>query len=338
MTTRRNFLRQTALGAAAVAAAPTASIMAATTNRAVDAEKYKSLRLSVLAYSFHGLVNNGMMDMFGFFETCKYRYGLDAADLWVGMFASTDDEYLDKVVSGLEDRQLIVPNIALDAGAHFTHGDEAARKRAEGLQDRYLEIANRLGVGFLRVDAGPNIEMKDEVDGWSEREFDYIVKRYRHMAQYAYDHGFVCGSENHWGPEGYWRHLKRIIDAVDHPGFGICMHFGGWKLEEGINKLLTDSEKLALQMKYEKIAAPYVKHTHIPWDVCESETLAERLSYLRDINYKGYYSVEQHSGQNEYNLVEAQLSKVNAVLTNLNRGGNGELYIKDKKDPNHLRW
>lgn len=41
--------------------------------------------------------------------------------------------------------------------------------------------------------------------------------------------------------------------------------------------------------------------------------------------YKGYYSAEHHSAQNEYDLTEVQIAKIRAVLTNWNMGGTGDL-------------
>ncbi|MDR3260480.1 MAG: sugar phosphate isomerase/epimerase [Tannerella sp.] len=330
MNTRRNFLKHSTLGAAALLTVPSATMAAkpepATTS--VNNDVFKPLRVSMLSYSFHGLVAAGMMDIFHFFETCKYRYGLNAADLWNGMIPTLEDDFVAKVHSALEDRRLVVPNIAVD-GAHIMHAGEDKPEELRAKQDRYMQIAKRWGVGFVRFDAGPYmLNGRKEEDGWTPQEFDFIVKRYKELAQFAYDNGFKAGAEVHWGPERHWKHLEKLIKAVDHPGFGICMHFGGWAG--------TYEENLAA----EKAAAPYVAHTHIPWDCCEDPNLPKRLSVLRDAGYKGYYSVEQHSAQNEYNLVEAQLGKVKAVLTSWNRGRDGELYPrKEERERNEqIPW
>jgi sugar phosphate isomerase/epimerase len=299
MTTRRNFFRKSIIGAAAITAAPAMDVIGAT---AVSKNAAQPLRISTLSYSFHGLVDAGMMDIFHFFESCRFRYGLDSADLWNGMFTSTDDEFIDKVQSALAERRLVVPNIAVD-GAHImpSGNDDPAQLRS--MQDRYMQIAKRLGVGFVRFDAGPYMpEGRQEADGWTAQEFDYIVKRYQELAVFAYDNGFKVGAENHWGPERSWPNMEKLIKAVAHPGFGICMHFGGW--------LGTREENLAT----EKAAAPYVFHTHIPWDCCEAPDLPQRLKVLKDANYPGYYSVEHHSAKNEYEQVAIQLEKVKAVL------------------------
>ncbi|MDR1455835.1 MAG: sugar phosphate isomerase/epimerase [Tannerella sp.] len=314
MTTRRNFFRSLATGAAAIAVAPAGTAAAMTVAPPVNREAFKPLRISMLSYSFHGLVGAGMMDIFHFLETCKYRYGLDAADLWNGMITSTDDGFIDRVHTALEDRQLVVPNIAVDGTTIMqVEGEDPAANRA--MQDRYMQIARRWGVGFVRFDAGPRmLNGRKDIDGWTEREFDFIVTRYRELAQFAGDNGFKVGAEVHWGPERCWVHMEKLIKAVAHPGFAICMHFGGWYGSR--------EEVLAA----EKAAAPYVAHTHIPWNVCEDPALHERLAVLRNAGYTGYYSVEHHSGKNEYNMVEAQLGKVRAVLTGWNRGEDGNIH------------
>ena len=317
MSNRRDFLRKTFAGAAAVAV-PGALINDVHASDLVNRGAFKSLPVSCLSYSFHGLVSEGMMDIFGYFETCRYRYGLDAADLWNGMFASTEDAYINKVHRALEERQLVVPNIAVDEGHLLAAGnDELAKLRAT--QDRYMQIAKRLGVGFVRFDAGPYMsDGRKEEDGWTNEEFDYLVKRYKELSQIAHDNGFRIGAENHWGPERCWTNMEKLIKAVDHPGFGICVHFGGWAAK-------SPETREADNDAADRAAAKYICHTHFPWDVCESPKLPEKMALLRDAGYKGYYSAEHHSAQNEYNLTEVQIAKIRAVLTNWNNGGTGEL-------------
>jgi len=318
MSNRRDFLRKSLLGAAAVAV-PGAITNDVHASDLVNRNVFKSLPLSCLSYSFHGLVREGMMDIFHYFETCRYRFGLDAADLWNGMFTSIDDAYINKVHRALEERQLVVPNIAAD-GCHLisspSEDTPEDRARLRNLQDTYLKICKKLGVGFLRLDAGPmpGGSVSNNIrDPWKPEDFDYLVKRYRELAQYAYDNGFKVGAENHMGHEKYLPNMEKLIKAVDHPGFGICVHFGGWTG--------TPEENDAA----DRAVVKHICHTHFPWDTCESPKLLEKMTLLRDAGYKGYYSAEHHSAQNEYNLTGVQLNKIKAVLTNWNFGGTGEL-------------
>jgi len=318
MTNRRDFLRKSLYGTAAVAAVPAAFTSTVQANDFVNRKAFKPLPVSCLSYSFHGLVGLGMMDIFHYFETCRYRYGLDAADLWNGMFASTEEAYINKVHRALQERQLVVPNIAVDEGHLLATGDDDPAK-LRATQDRYMQIAKQLGVGFVRFDAGPYMTGgRKDADGWTNQEFDFLVKRYKELAQIAFDNGFRIGAENHWGPEKSWTHMEKLIKAVDHPGFGICVHFGGW-LANSPETMEADNDAA------DKAAAKYICHTHFPWDICESPKLSEKMALLRDAGYKGYYSAEHHSAQNEYNLTEVQIAKIRAVLTNWNSGGTGQL-------------
>ena len=258
------------------------------------------MNISVLSYSFRGLLNEGKMDVFGYLETCKYRYHLPAADIWSGFLPSTEEDFLKQVKDGLEERELSLADLCVD-GAHLWEPEPEAREQNYQNALAHLKVADILGAKFMRLDAGGRNET------WNEEAFDYIVKRYKEYAQWAYDHGFKVGIENHWGPERKWENLKKVYEAVDHPGFGVSCHIGGW---EGSSEEVNEADRLV---------APWVCHTHIPWNICE-ESVMEKLRNLWDVGYEGYYSVEHHSGQNEYSKVGVQLAKVRDALECLRVG------------------
>jgi len=260
------------------------------------------MRVSVLSYSFRGLYNQGMMDIFGYLETCKYRYHLDAADLWSGFFPTTDEAFVQKVREVLQEKDLTLADIAVDE-AHVWEAEAEARDRHYQRAKRFLQIAAMLGARFVRIDAGGD----RDAGAWTAEQFDYIVNRYREYAQWAHDHGFKVGIENHWGPEREWANLKAVYEAVNHPGFGVSCHLGGWK------------GTAAEQAEADRLVAPWVSHTHIPWNITEGPLL-ERLGNLWRVNYGGYYSVEHHSAKNEYSEVGIQLAQVRDALDKLRLG------------------
>jgi sugar phosphate isomerase/epimerase len=128
---------------------------------------------------------------------------------------------------------------------------------------------------------------------FTEEQFDGIVKRFGEYAQWAYDHGFRVGPENHWGAEVVPENMKRICEAVDHPGFGVLLHLRG---NAG-----------------DALMAPWAMHTHLSWEITE-RGLADHMAMLRNAGYTGCWSVEHHSGQDEYSEVAIQLAKVRHVL------------------------
>ena len=94
-----------------------------------------------------------------------------------------------------------------------------AKHHADGLA--YLRAAELLGARTVRIDAGVRAEI------FTEEQFDAIVARYREYARRAYDNGYRVGPENHWGAEVVPENMVRICRAVDHPGFGMLLHFRG---------------------------------------------------------------------------------------------------------------
>ena len=104
-SSRRSFLQATATGALGLAATSTAAGQTARPNPPLlDAKDVN--RISILSYSFLGLFRSGQMDIFGYLESCRYRYGLDAANIWNGMLTSMDEDYLKKVREALDERDL----------------------------------------------------------------------------------------------------------------------------------------------------------------------------------------------------------------------------------------
>jgi len=312
MNTRRDFFKKSTLAAIAAMTGP-AVLRAAPVD--IEPQEYgrytEKRKLSILSYSFSSLVNRGMQDIFGYFETCKYRYNLHSADLWAGhlegfrdvyagKFVPFDDDYVAKVKEALDERRLFIPNIACD-GCHVVdlNPDRNEVNYKNALE--HLKLAKTLGVGFVRFDAGPSHRMPDGRTDWTEEEFDFIVKRYREYAQYAYDHGFLTGAENHMGPATYWRNLKKLYDAVDHPGFAFCVHIGGWRG--------TDEEK----DQADRESAQFAVHTHVPWNIINGP-LEEKMNNLRNAGYPGYYSVEVSTRENQYNIVGTALAKVRTVM------------------------
>ncbi|MBN1934050.1 MAG: TIM barrel protein [Anaerolineae bacterium] len=252
------------------------------------------MKISVASYAFYGLLAEAKIDVFGYLESCKYRYHLRSADIWNGMLPSTEDEYLLKVKDALEERELELANLCVD-GAHIW--EDNADTRALHYQNALaaLHAGEVLRAKTVRIDAGG----RDDV--WTDEQFDLIVTRYREYAQRAYDNGYKVGPENHWGTEVIPANMVKLCQMVDHPAFGVLLHFKG-SLED------------------DRAIAPWAMHTHIAWDITENR-LAESMSMLRGAGYEGYWGVEHHTGKNEYTEVAIQVGRVRDVLDRWRLGG-----------------
>ncbi len=248
--------------------------------------------ISIASYAFHGLLHRGQMDLFGYLESCRYRFHLDRADIWNGMLASTEEGYLALVRDALDERELVLANLCVD-GAHIWEDDPAAREENHRSALAHLRAAEVLGARTVRIDAGCR-ELQ-----WSDEQFDAIVARYRQYAARAADGGYRVGPENHWGAEKIPANMMRLITAVDHPAFGVLLHVGSWLGEEA------DSG--------DALVAPHVMHTHLAWQITEGP-LADKMTLLRGAGYRGVWGVEHHTGENEYTEVATQVARVRDVL------------------------
>ncbi len=254
------------------------------------------MKISIASFSFHGLRAAGMIDAFGYLESCKYRYGLDAADFWNGIVGPDDlvlqEAFQAKVKEALVEREMTLVNYHVD-GCHVWEDDAAQREKHHQLALAHLKVGRAWGAKTMRIDAGG----KGHV--WSPEQFDIIVKTFKEYAKIAWDFGCRVGPESHWGPELVPDNMERLAKAVDHSGFGILLHIGHWENvpeEEGDRRL-----------------AKWAVHTHIDARVTKTR-LDSAIGLLLDAGYQGYWGVEHHTGKNEYAEVEYQLSEVRRAL------------------------
>ena len=251
------------------------------------------MEYSIASFSFHGLAGRGMMDVFGYLETVKYRYHLNTADIWNGMLTSYDEDYLLKIKEAMYEKQMTLANLCVD-GAHVW--EETPEKREENYQNalKNLRAAEILGAKTVRIDMGGHgLDMTEE-------QLEYIVMRYKEYCEIAQRCGLKVGPENHWGISRVPENIKKLVEAVDHPSFGILLHFDNWDVDKENGDRLT---------------AQYAFHTHLAaWVIPACE---EKLQILKDAKYKGVLGIEHHSEKNEYSQVAWQLATARNTWLNM---------------------
>jgi sugar phosphate isomerase/epimerase len=255
------------------------------------------MRIAIASYSFHGLTGRGMMDAFGYLETVRHRFGLDAADFWNGTLGPIHADHLAKVREALREREMIVANYHID-GIHVWEDDPAARERNYRGALEHLKAAAELGARTVRIDMG------GQGEAFSAEQLDYVVGRYHEYAVFAGEHGFRVGPETHWGPSLTPAVQRAVYEGVAHPGYGVLLHVGHWVGGE------------AVEAEADAMAAPWAMHTHFDARITAT-VLEERVKLLLDAGYQGYWAVEHHSAINEYSEVAWQLAALRRTLVHL---------------------
>jgi len=267
------------------------------------------MKLSIGGFSFNNTRVAGMMDIFGYLETVKFRYRLDTVDLWNAFFTDTsktlwklpDENYLYKIKEALDEKEMTVVNIAVDR-AHLWDADPDTREALRRNILEHLRASEILGAKTVRFDTGG----KDSPD-MTEEQFEYTVRLYREIAQRAYDNGYKIGPENHMGPSLIPTTMKRIAEAVNHPGYGILLHIDRWKADEA---------------QGDAIVAPWVCHTHFDGRTAASPDAEDKVRTLLNAGYDGYWGVEYNAPNNQYAEMEWALAAVKRILHNASaRGG-----------------
>ncbi len=279
--------------------------------------------ISVASFSFHGALAEGSLDVFGYLEACRYRYHLNAADVWNGLLGSDvetqlDPERLRKVRRAMDERDLTCVNYHAD-GCHPWEDDADVRTRHRALAERHLIAAEILGARTVRIDTGG----RDRT--WTDEQFDLIARTFREFATFAGNGGFKIGPETHWGATNYPDNMLRLHAAVASPYYGILLHLG--------------KDMASSPGEYDRALAPIAIHTHLDQRTCY-ERIDEALDILVDAGYPGALGVEHHSGKNELAEVEAQIGLVRRALVHLREGrggtygGNPLLDPKDERSHN----
>ncbi|WP_395139557.1 sugar phosphate isomerase/epimerase family protein [Armatimonas sp.] len=251
------------------------------------------MKISIAGYSVHGLLSEGTIDIFGYLESCRYRFGLDAADIWNGLLPTLENGFIRKVRHGLEERELTLVNYHAD-GCHVWEDDAAARAKNRALAFEHLQVAAALGAKTVRIDTGGKLEKM------SAEQLEIVSDQFREYCVFGQEHGFAVGPETHWGISLLADNMEEIAKTVAHPAYGILLHIGHWEQgdpDEGDRRL-----------------APYAVHTHVDAKITRT-CLFEKMLLLLDAGYTGYWGVEHHSKQNEYAEIAVQLAMVRKVLS-----------------------
>lgn len=255
--------------------------------------------VALASYSFHGLLGAGMMDLFGYLETMRYRMNLLTADIWNGMFLSTEADYVKKVKTALEERDLTLVNLCVD-GPHLWDDDEEVRAQHKKDALRWLEIAKELNAKTIRIDVG----VRDKAP-MTEQQLDYVSKTYSEYAHIAKESGFRVGPENHWGASLLIDNMEAIRDAVSNPAYGMLLHVKPWDDDSAHGN---------------ERAARFAMHTHLDYNTCSGD-IEGVIRMLCENGYTGCFSAEHHTGKNEYTETIYQLGAVMGALDRLSESG-----------------
>ncbi|MBA4852487.1 sugar phosphate isomerase/epimerase [Emticicia sp. BO119] len=308
-STRRSFLKNAALGSAAVCA-PVLT-QAQPTPSATVAGKIK---LSVSSYSYWHFKGEKFPIEKVIDEAAKL--GLEGIDVLHRQMAGEDNAYLQKLKKHAFVNGIAMTCLSIHQG--FVNPDKAELKKHIDHTNHCIELAYKMGIPCMRLNTGRwgTIKSFDDfmakrgiepaIEGYTEDEaFKWCIDSIQQCLKKAEECGVLLALENHWGlgstPEG----MLRIKNAIDSPWLSLLMDTGNF-LENPYDKL----EKIAPQTSFVQAKTYYGGGVWYSLDL-DYKRIAD---ILKKVNYQGYVSIEFEGNEDPFTGVKKSVDLLRSVL------------------------
>jgi sugar phosphate isomerase/epimerase len=178
------------------------------------------MRLGCAAYSYRNYLTAGTMSLEQFVDTCA-EMDLDGTELTSYCFPSTERDYLNRLKRHCLQRGQHILGTAV--GSDFTKPDEARRREHVQMTRDWIDHSVILGTPCIRVFAGP---LPDGVP--EDQAFGWALECLQECVEYGSKAGVAIALENHGGITGTASQVRRFLDVIDSPWFGVNLDFGNF--------------------------------------------------------------------------------------------------------------
>jgi L-ribulose-5-phosphate 3-epimerase len=220
VTTRRDFLQQSAL-AAGLCAASSWPVLSPHSVRAEDNDGLL-YKISLAQWSLHRALRAGRLDNLDFARVAKEEFGIEAIE-YVNQFfkdKARDTAYLDQLKQRGADQGVKTLLIMIDGEGQLGDPDEAKRKQAVENHYRWVEAGKHLDCHSIRVNAASSGSYDDQMK--------LAADGLRRLSEFAAGHGLNVIVENHGGLSSNGKWLAGVIKMVDLENCGTLPDFGNF--------------------------------------------------------------------------------------------------------------
>lgn len=292
---RRSFLKKLAAGAAGSAILP--SVLSAADSSSENPEKppYPSpfhVKLGISSYSYWHFDPERTPIRYVIDEAA--RLGVFGVDILHRQMESEDPEYIRALK-----RHALINGIDLNClSTHqdFVNPDPDERQKSVNDTIRYLRLAHDLGISCIRISAGrwgtsdSFADLMDRggeeppIEGYTEDDaYEWCIESIEKCIPEAEKLGVMLGLENHWGMTRTAEGVLRILDAFDSPWMGVLLDTGNF-----LERTYEQIEMLAPHTVFVQAKTYYGGGRFYTLDI-DYDRIAQ---ILRDVDYKGYISIE----------------------------------------------
>jgi sugar phosphate isomerase/epimerase len=286
-STRRRFLKQSALAAAGASLCPRLGFSAAAGPHVQFPTEARE-RIAIASYPFRDVILGSRdiasaqkMDLKDFAAHCGEKFNIRKIEPWDRHFHSTDAKSLEEFRGSVEKARGAVVDIAVDGDHSLYAADASERDQAVGFSKKWIDVAVAIGSPSVRTNIA---EAKD-----SKPDLDRAADSLKRVVEYAAAKNVVVHLENDNAATEDPFFLVQLIEKVNSPWLHSNPDF--------CNTLATGREEYA----YKGIAAMF-QHAYGICHVKDMETnekgevfrvdMARTFGILKRTNYRGYCSME----------------------------------------------
>jgi sugar phosphate isomerase/epimerase len=310
-TTRRQFISQCAVAAAATCVLPTFSY--AVSQPHIKFPSTPIDRVSVASYPFREFIagkehknGNPTIALKDFAAHVVEKFGVHHIEPWSPHIPSTDPKYLEQFRSATEKAGASVVDIAVD-GKHSAYAvDGAEREQSVVFGKQWVDVAVALGSPSIRTHIHDSKDSKPDVARAAES--------LRRVADYAADKNVVVHLENDDPVSEDAFFIVQVIDKVNSPWLRALPDFGNSLAEH-------DSDP---DFAYRAIDALFA-HAYGISHVKENEAtdkgnlvhvdLARTFAIAKKHGYKGFFSMEYDAPGDPYKPTAELIKKTVEFLS-----------------------
>ncbi|HER09758.1 MAG TPA: twin-arginine translocation signal domain-containing protein [Bacteroides sp.] len=278
MQTRRSFVKNAAMGAAALSVTP-----AAFSNLSERYSPDESLffKISLAEWSLNQTLFSGKLDNLDFPAYTKKNFDIHALEYVNQFFPSSSKEYAEELLKRTIDLNMNNVLIMIDEEGDLGDQYEPKRRRAVERHFEWIECAEVLGCHSIRVNAAGR--------GTEEGVAAAVVRSLTELCRFAEDHAIHVIVENHGGYSSSGQWLAAIMKEVNMDNCGTLPDFGNFR----ISGTKTYDRYLGV-----KELMPYAKGVSAKshdFDEQGHETQSDffrLLKIVKEAGYRGYIGIE----------------------------------------------
>lgn len=282
---RRTFIKQTAAGAAALAAGSAHGL----------ATKKREYGISLAGWSLHRTIGEGegKIPMLDIPKLARENWDIEAIELVSTMLASTGQAYRDQLAKNAADHNVAIKLIMIDGQGNI--GSVKPEECAEAVtrHQQWIDYAAEFGCHSIRMNWKGDEKGTEKDEAMLDAFIARSVPGFHALCEYGEKKNINVIIENHGGPSSYPHCVKKLMAAVDHPRFGTLPDFGNFPPEidiyEGIDALM-DYAIEAVSAKCYDFDPATGKHTDKVNKMVDFEKMLQIV--VDKHGYHGYIGIE----------------------------------------------